>query len=133
MRLKIQTGESILSLQSRFCAKRKTHQIFYFKLFRNGEQWHQKDLKGHWRRPRNILVRNSFHMLLLFFYAFPTYLKLWCPSSHCSLSHLCKREGPVCHEKIFASSVKSSSSGYVQREEHTKRVSLPCHDSLSSF
>lgn len=33
--------------------------------------------------------RNSFHMLLLFLHAFPTYLKQWCPTSHCSLlSHL---------------------------------------------
>lgn len=76
----------------------------------------------------------SFHILLLFLYAFPTYIKQWCPASHCSLlSHLLKRGGPVCPQKIFATSVKSSSLGYVHAKEHAERVSLPCQDTLSTF
>lgn len=78
--------------------------------------------------------RNTFHILLLFLYAFPTCIKQWCPASHCSLlSHLLKREGPMCPQKTFANSVKSSSSGYAQQEEHAKRVSLPGQDTLPSF
>lgn len=72
-------------------------------------------------------------MLLLFLYAFPIYIKQWCPPSHCSLVVLLKREGPVCPQKIFAPCVKSSFSGHVQQEEHVRRVSLPSQDTLSSF
>lgn len=87
-----------------------------------------------WKWSVAVFWRNTFHILLLFLYAFPPCIKQWCPASHCSLlSHLLKREGPMCPQKTFTTSVKSSSSGYVQQEEHAKRVSLPGQDTLPSF
>lgn len=53
------------------------------------------------------ILKEHFHVLLLFLFIFPAYVEHWCLASHCSLfHHLLKRGIPMCPQNMLTLSAK---------------------------